>query len=81
MSLFVANRTIILEPLAEALETTPAYLMGWDDNLTVDNANIIPDILSDKLLLEHIKKLNALSKVHQQTIYDNISYWYEKEGH
>ena len=23
--------TTILEPLAEALETTPAYLMGWDD--------------------------------------------------
>lgn len=70
-----------IEEIAKHLSVSPSYFMGWDDNLTVDNANIIPDILSDKLLLEHIKKLNALSKVHQQTIYDNISYWYEKEGH
>lgn len=35
----------VLAPLAEALRTTPAYLMGWDENLSSATqlpANIIP---------------------------------------
>lgn len=70
-----------IEKIAEQLSVSPSYLMGWENNLTIENADMIPDILSNNILLEHIKKLNALSKEHQQTIYDNISYWYEKEGH
>lgn len=65
----------------EMLNCSPAYLMGWEDNLTQENADLIPDILSDGVLLEHIKKLMDLSTEHQRTIYDNIAYWYEKEGH
>ncbi len=67
--------------VANALDVTPSYLMGWDDNLKTDNADLIPDILSDSVLIKHIKKLKKLNKEHQQTIYDNIAYWYEKEGH
>lgn len=34
----------VLEPLAKALQTTPAYLMGWDDKQTkaFDYANVFP---------------------------------------
>lgn len=34
----------VLEPLAKALQTTPAYLMGWDDKHTkaFDYANVFP---------------------------------------
>ncbi len=67
--------------IANALDVSPSYLMGWDDNLKTGNADLIPDILSDGVLIEHIKKLRQLNKEHQQTIYDNIAYWYEKEGH
>lgn len=67
--------------VANALDVEPAYLMGWEDNLTDDNADLIPDILSDSILIEHIMKLKQLNREHQQTIYDNIAYWYEKEGH
>ncbi len=67
--------------IANALDVSPSYLMGWDDNLKTDNADLIPDILSDSVLIEHVKKLRKLNKEHQQTIYDNIAYWYEKEGH
>ncbi len=67
--------------LAKIFDVSPAYLMGWEDNLTSDNADLIPDILSDSILIEHIKKLKQLNKEHQNTIYDNIAYWYEKEGH
>lgn len=70
-----------IEQYAQALETTVPYLMGWDDNLTEDNADVLTDVLSNQFLLEHIKKLMSLNKEHQQTIYDNIAYWYEREGH
>lgn len=70
-----------IEEIAKILDTSPAYLMGWEENLDESVANLIPDILSSKNLIEHIQKLNNLTKEHQQTIYDNIDYWYEKEGH
>lgn len=70
-----------IENIAKRLFVSPSYLMGWEDNLTTDNSDLIPDILSDSTLIEHIKKLKKLNKEHQQTIYDNIAYWYEKEGH
>ena len=40
--------TTILEPLAEALETTPAYLMGWDDDpFDYDNYDLeIPEVFN-----------------------------------
>lgn len=67
--------------IAKALDVKPSYLMGWEDNLNHDNADLIPDILSDNDLLDHVKKLMCLTDEHKQTIYDNIAYWYEKEGH
>lgn len=71
-----------VQNIAEVLNVSPAYLMGWvEDNLTEENADLIPNILSDSALIEHIKKLMKLNKEHRQTIYDNIAYWYEKEGH
>lgn len=41
----------VLEPLAKALQTTPAYLMGWDDKQTkaFDYANVFPVELYVKL--------------------------------
>jgi len=70
-----------IEDIAKLLCVSPAYLMGWEDNLTKSNADLVVDILSDKNLVDHVEKLNALTKQHQQTIFDNIDYWYEKEGH
>lgn len=70
-----------IEKIARALDTTPAYLMGWTNNLTTSNASLVVDMLSDNNLVEHIKKLKDLSVEHQQTIFDNIDYWHDKEGH
>lgn len=71
-----------IENIGKVLGVSPAFLMGWvENNLTDENAELIPDILSDSVLIEHIKKLKTLNKEHKQTIYDNITYWYEKEGH
>lgn len=74
----------IIEKIADILTTTPSYLMGWQENLAEQKnefSSLIPDILSDKVLTEHIEKLMKLNEEHQRTIYDNIAYWYEKEGH
>lgn len=73
-----------IESIAEELNVTPSFLMGWQEGLVVgksDFSKMIPDILSDGALLEHVQKLVKLNTEHQRTIYDNIAYWYEKEGH
>lgn len=70
-----------IEEIAKALSVSPAYLMGWEDNLNAENADLMIDILSDVELLERIKKIKLLTKERQQTIFDTIDYWYEKERH
>ena len=71
----------VIAKMAKVLECSPTYLMGLEDNLTQENADLIPDILSDGVLTDHVKKLMDLNQDHKNTIYDNIDYWYEKEGH
>lgn len=70
-----------IEEIAHVLNVSESFLMGWDKNLSRENSDLLPDILSDSYLLNHIKKLMRLNNDHKQTIYDNIAYWYEKEGH
>lgn len=69
-----------IEEISKVLNVSPAYLMGWDENMK-EISSLMPDILSDGKLLEHIKKVMCLNEEHKQTIYDNTTYWYEKEGH
>ncbi len=70
-----------IERLADILHVSPSYLMGWENSLSKENADLIPDVLSDLDLVNHIKKITLLNKEHKQTIYDNIDYWYDKEVH
>lgn len=70
-----------IELLAKVFGCSRSYLMGWEDNLNKENSDLIPDILSDDDLINHIKKLMCLNPEHRQAIYDNTIYWYEKEGH
>lgn len=54
--------TTVLEPLAEALETTPAYLMGWEnDSNNYDNYDLeIPETFNGdvKKYMEYEKALS-----------------------
>ena len=47
--------TTILEPLAEALETTPAYLMGWDDApFDYDNYDLeLPEVFNGNVKTDY----------------------------
>lgn len=60
---FIENLPLeILEPLAEALHTTPAYLMGWEE--VKKNNDAITDIIirlrTDNDFLEIVKRLDTL---------------------
>ena len=54
----------ILEPIAKALNTTPAYLMGWEekekDNNTI--ADIVVRLRTDSDFLSVVTQLNGLNK-------------------
>lgn len=64
---------------SKALETSVAYLMGWDDNLNKDAAILTVDLLSDQDAMNAIKKILELSKEDKKTIYDMIDFLYQKE--
>ena len=56
----------IIEPLAKALDVSPAYLMGWSEQ-----ANIRPDeeqLLSDYNLLNKRGRDKALEDIHNLTL-------------
>lgn len=73
----------VLEPIAKALETTPAYLMGWqenpDDELTYDNSK--PEILA---LYESLpKKLQEKALAYVRAMadtYNEIKYSLNENG-
>lgn len=58
--------------LADALGCSPAYLMGWDENLNEESEDIIVDIMSDNRLLAYVKKINALSEAKKEKLYGYI---------
>ena len=64
---------------SKALETSVAYLMGWDDNLNKDAAILTVDLLSDQDAMNAMKKILELSKEDKKTIYDMIDFLYQKE--
>lgn len=52
----------ILEPIAEALNTTPQYLMGWEEVQKNNNtiADIVVRLRSDDEFFNVVSKLNEL---------------------
>ena len=61
-----------IELFAQALNTTQPELMGWNDNLTLDNADTLVDLLTDTELLEYIKKLNNMPPKQRYKVYGYI---------
>lgn len=57
----------VLEPIAKALDTTPAHLMGWDKAPTPDVkkgnseiASLVIRLRTDMLFLDAVKKIDKL---------------------
>lgn len=61
----------ILDPIARALNTTPAYLMGWEGR-TDDLADFHAKILKDIPLMEALEDYYKLSRKNQKIVRDLI---------
>lgn len=61
----------ILEPIARALNTTPAYLMGWEGR-TDDLAEFHARILKDAQLMDALEDYYKLSRKNQKIVRDLI---------
>ena len=46
-----------IEEIAKITHVSPAYIMGWEDNLNNADTDIIADIYSDMNMLESVKNL------------------------
>ena len=69
----------ILEPIAKVLCTTPAYLMGYEDNLNV-NTDLIAEIMKDSDMIAHIELLNMLNQEDKKSVFDMIEFLTRKKG-
>ena len=68
-----------LELMAKYLNTSPAYLMGWEETSTIDT-DLVVDVMFNTKVMEYLDKLMRLSESGQQTIFDNIDFLLKKEG-
>lgn len=67
--------------LADALDCSPAYLMGWEDNASSDDtSDIVVELLSNNRLLEYVIKLNSLSDSKREKAYGYIDCLSEMEN-
>ena len=70
-----------IKALADALDTTPAYIMGWTDPLdVVDPAQIAEMIMTDAVMTAHIQTLNGLTPDHKYQVYDLIDLLHNREN-
>lgn len=70
--------TSVLEPIAKALCTTPAYLMGYEENLD-NSADFVTKVLTDSQLMEHMRLLMNLNDPERKSVYDMIDFLSHKE--
>lgn len=70
-----------IKALADALDTTPAYIMGWTDPLdVVDPDQLAEMIMTDAVMTAHIQTLNGLTPDHKYQVYDLIDLLHNREN-
>ena len=62
-----------IESIAQKLETTPAYLMGWEDNKEDAFSSILFKLRSDKKFLDICSKLSELSSDQLEAVQTMLS--------
>ena len=61
----------ILEPIAKALSTTPAYLMGWQDEIRTNPVEMVDlhfEMIMDKDYVEMFPDFKVLDKRERQIV-------------
>ncbi|NLY09401.1 MAG: helix-turn-helix transcriptional regulator [Tissierellia bacterium] len=69
--------TTVLEPLAKALSTTPAYLMGWDDEEPTPPEETPEELTEEAVILA--REANDLSNVQLEAIRAMIKAFKEQQ--
>ena len=68
-----------IKAIADALHTTPAYIMGWEDPLESVDPDIIGQILTDTIMTAHVQRLYGLTHDHKCQVYDLIDILHDRE--
>lgn len=65
--------------LADALCTSPAYLLGWEEGLDTDT-DFLASMMKNEALIEHVKLLMNLKDSDRKSVFDMIEFLYKKGG-
>ena len=57
--------------IAKALDTTPSYLMGWEDAVITEDG-IVTDYIADGILIEKVKRLSPASRFILDGVIDTL---------
>ena len=70
-----------IKAIADALDTTPAYIMGWtsDDPITHADPDLFAQILMDRVMTDHVQTLQTLTYDHKGQVYDLIDILHQRE--
>ena len=68
-----------IKAIADALHTTPAYIMGWEDPLESVDPDIMGKVLTDTVMTEHVQRLYGLTHDHRCQVYDLIDILHDRE--
>lgn len=69
-----------IKAIADALGTTPAYIMGWTDPLDLaDPEQLAEMIMTDPVMTEHVQTLHGLTLDHKSQVYDLIDLLHHRE--
>lgn len=60
--------------IAKALRITPGELMGWEDELTEENADFSIDMLDDPIFVGYAKKLFSADDSIKKQVYNYIDF-------
>lgn len=65
-----------LKPIADALEITVAELMGWEEEAEPTEAlgEFLASLTFDKVLVDYIKKIQAMSDEDKEALYKYIDF-------
>lgn len=54
-------RQSMIAKIAKALDVTPGYIMGWEDNLTAETGAMLADYVEDVELFSYMNKIKQAS--------------------
>lgn len=66
-----------IKVLAKALNTSPGYLMGWEENLETET-DFIPKLMSNVNDVQHVKLLLELTDTDKKSVFDMIEFLHKK---